>query len=580
MSLGIGRAFGAALKGTLKGVYEGGIVPEDARREKYTTAALNANVKKALKLEDERIKANKASREEIEQVKALEGMTNLQGKVLSEAERTKVVQTMKATGMDFDDVMEGFEIVSDKDAKVTPGKPVIYKLGEVSAMEVEEGTGWFSAGRNQQISEDVAKLLKMSGVDTEVSVPTPNTVEGVRLTPKQKDAKYEGFDYGTFTIEKDGQAIIVQGILNPELSPNEGRLYLDPETNSYKPVPPEGKWNGKTATKTITKMDASDFEVNQEYANNAIKQDTKLAVNSAKYNEGVASGQILMDGLDRLAKIALRDESYASLTSFFGNVSKGIKNEIAGFKFVFQGDDVSEQEAYEADTLNIRNTDGTVNLGRASKVMDALETQYNSIAGALSNAEDVASNRKLMEIMALRMAIAEIVVDGDARPSDFDVQSRMGAYLATSKKGFLKLANETIRATQSKLDARRKSLMISPAITLAVKDANNPEYTAQERAAAERFVSGYAPSFDRQIKLPSFTEEGFDTSQFVDPPKNIDQPTVETFTKEDGQQVKRVIMSDGSYLKDENGVVLELPSTTRDEAILKFATERATKGQE
>ena len=579
MGLGIGRAFGLAVKGTLKGVYEGGVVPEERKRETYTTAALNANIKKALKLEDERIKASKEAREEIEKVKALEGATNSSGKVLTEVERTAVVRQAKAMDMDVYDLLEEFEVVTSKDAKIIPGKPVIYKLGQVADFEDREDAGFFAAGRNKQISEDVAKLLKASGVETEVQIPTPNTVEGVKLTRKQKDNAYEGFEYGSYTIKQDGELKVVAGILNPELDPSKGRLFLNTETNKYEEVPADAKWNGTTPKTTISKPFSQTLEVYNNYDAGAAKRDPRLSVRAADYREAVSAGNTLMEGLERMSKLALDDRNYSSLMSLFGSVSRGLKNEFAGFNFVFANNDVTENAAYEADSLNIRNADGTLNVDNATTLLNTLGKRYNILEkDLLKKAEDISSNRQLMEIQALRMAIAEIVVDGDTRPSDFDVQSRMRAYRTNGSTSFLKLANETIEKTKTTLNNRRNIVSGSAAIKAAMLDQNDKNLNDLEKEAAKRFINTYAPTLETALKLPSFTQQGFDTDQFVNPPKNLDQPIIELHTKEDGTKVKRVIMPDGGYLRD-GGKVLEAPETMPDEAMMKVASELLKKEQ-
>lgn len=571
------RGLGAAFSGASKGAAKAAVL-EDERRVDLSKTVYADMVTQSDTFLERKQKILDEIDEEKQLVASLEGMV-VNGKPLTLVERQGLVRFALANNYDAPaKVLEDFEMNTEEGARIINTKGATKKVATRTPQE-DDSTLLFGS-RTKAATEDALKLLKATGRDIDVTMPSRTSVEGVRFKLKDTDNKYKDFDYGSFTMKNSkGELAVVQGILNPEISPSEGRLYLDPETNSYKPVPSDAEWNGKTPTRTISQNDSTFNEVARAYTADVLKIDSKLDVRSAEYREAVASGNVLMSSLQRLSEIALKDENYSSLMALFGSASRGVKNQLAGIKFVFAGNGVSEEEAYEADTLNIRNADGTLNVGRASDVLDELDKQMQTLQNeTLSRAEDISSNRDLMEIMALRMAIAEIVVDGDARPSDFDVQSRMKGYLANGSEKFMKLANETIAKTQSTLANRRNALEDSPALVAARNDTTDSRLNELEQAAAQRFIDLYAPSLDSALELPEFTQQGFDTSQFVDPPERTDQPIIEFHTKEDGTKVKRVIMPDGGYLRD-GGKILEAPETMPNEAIMNVASELLKKEQ-
>jgi len=206
----------------------------------------------------------------------------------------------------------------------------------------------------------------------------------------------------------------------------------------YVTAPASAKWLGATPKRTIDMLETpTQIAKNTDVAKDMLILDKDLHKNTYVYNERVAAAGKLFAGLDRMSEFALKKETYSTLMNVFGTVSRGVKNEIAGFKFVFAGDGVTEEQAKEADSLNIRNEDGTVNIANAKNVMNTLDAKIEAIEGITNKAERISRQREMMETMALRLAIAEVVTDGDARPSDFDVQARMRNYLATSAPSFI-----------------------------------------------------------------------------------------------------------------------------------------------
>lgn len=579
MAIGLGRALGYALKGTLEGV-AAATTKEDKFRQDLTKTTYASAMERFQELEDARIKQDADIKDEIDTVKMLMS-NNFGGKVLTEAEATAAYQFSKKMGLSLDKVFEQYDFSGTDTAKVSRGADTKKSIVPKKRVDVASLGSEFAedsliaTGRWDQVDDDTRRWLKSSGITDSVSMRGESIVEGVKITPKSGDNPYKGFKYGAYEFtDASGDTKVVQGILNSELDPNKGRLFLNLETNKYEPVPANAVWRGETARKQINiEDDPRQFEMNATTTAMFLKSDKDLPKLSAQYRDQVAAGVTLIDGLDRMSKYALKEQNYSGLVSVLGSISRGVKNEIAGFSFAFSNDNVSEADALAADSLNIRNPDGSVNNSRALAVIDSLDTRMNSIEAITDKAERVSRERELMETMALRLAIAEIVADGDARPSDFDVQSRLRNYLSNSGEAFIEKAKETIAKTRATLDAKRNVVAQSPAIRSATGSLEIKDLTDLERNATQHFLDMYAPTLDSTLPTPSFLQDGFDSSQVSTETVDPDQPIVETVTNSAGQEVKRVIMPDGSYLK-QGGTVLEIPATVDDSSILGVAMKQ------
>jgi hypothetical protein len=572
MAIGIGKAILAGLTGAAQGAATLALA-EDERRKEDTQLTFKAGLKAAETYQELRNESNKELNEELELVEIFKD-TIVNGQPIGRAGATALVRGAKARGYDNpDEMLKDYTLSGEGTLEIqTPTK--ISVIPEGIDLEKDDG-GFFAKGRTKSVVSDVESLFKASNISTKFEIPQKPKVSGITFARKDGGQLYEGFKYGAYEItDAAGNSKVVQGILNPELDPTKGRLFLNLETNKYEPVPANAVWRGETARKQINiEEDPSQFEMNATASAMYLKSDKDLPKNSAEFRDQVAAGVTLIDGLDRMSKYALKEQNYSGLVSVLGSISRGVKNEIAGFSFLFSNDNVSKADALEADSLNIRNPDGSVNNARALAVIDSLDTRINNIESITDTAERISRERELMETMALRLAIAEIVADGDARPSDFDVQSRLRNYLSNSGEAFIEKAKETIAKTKKTLATKRNVVSESPAIISARRNVEVKDLTDLERNATQHFLNMYAPTLESALPVPSFLQEGFDKSQVSTETVNPDQPIVEVVVNSAGQKVKRVIMPDGSYLKQGNSV-LEVPATVDDSSILSVAIKK------
>ena len=567
MGLSLGRALGYALKGTATG-FAKAAQAEDERRDKYTQVTLASSIKKAQANEKLRIEKEAEAMEEIEAVRDIMKFAP-NDKPLTRAEATQVFKTAKNLGMKAEDVIKNFKIASDQGAgiKYVEGSTKT-ALPDAKDMTFEDTGGLFAQGASESILNTTKELLKGTGYEDTIQMPKKSIVEGVTLTPLDMD-KYKGFEYRTYTVtDADGTVRKgVPGLFNPEKGV-EGRILWDVEKNDYVQAPAKAVPEPKT-TKTVT-----DEDITARYTAlipELIKADKKFPNLLGAHSTKIEGAQTVMDGLDRMSEYALNDQNYSVLAGTIGSISRGVKNEIAGFTFTFSGDQFSEQDSYDADTLKLRKADGTVDVDRATGILSSLEGELNRLS-TLERAEGISRASQIMEIQALRLAVAELVTDGDARPSDFDVQSRIKGYLANSPTKFVELAEEKVAQLESQLAASRNKIKVNPVYTSATSLITSKDADADSKQALQLYVSGsIEPVLNQTITKPSFLTEGFDKKQLSDKPIDLEQPIIEVVGEGDKAR-KRVIMPDNSYLKD-GGKVLELPVSADDRDIYKLVEE-------
>ena len=567
MGLSLGRALGYALKGTATG-FAKAAQAEDERRDKYTQVTLASSIKKAQANEKLRIEREAEALEEVEAVKDIMKFAP-NGKLLTKAEATQVYKTSKNLGMKAEDVIKNFKIASDQGAgiKYVEGSTKT-ALPDAKDMTFEDTGGLFAQGASESILNTTRELLKGTGYEDTIQMPKKSIVEGVTLTPLDMD-KYKGFEYRTYTVtDADGTVRKgVPGLFNPEKGV-EGRILWDVEKNDYVQAPAKAVPEPKT-TKTVTDEDI--VSISAKIIPDLIKANKKFPDILGAHSEKVEGAQNVVNGLERMSEYALDDQNYSVLAGTIGSISRGVKNEIAGFTFVFSGDQFSEQDSYDADTLKLRNGDGTLNVERANAIIGSLDDRVNSLS-TLERAEGISRASQMMETQALRLAIAELVADGDARPSDFDVQTRIKNYKADSPTKFVELATLKVRELKEEINTSRNKVKMNEVYTQAKTLVESKDADATSKQVLQLYISGsIEPILNQTITTPSFLTEGFDKTQLSDKPVDLEQPIIEVVGEGDKAR-KRIIMPDNSYLKD-GGKVLELPVSSDDRDIYQLVEE-------
>lgn len=561
MSIGFGRAIASALGGTLEGLAESA-VREDEKRDELSKVILAQRIKnreKALELSQEQTQALQDENESVTSLMTVQ----VNGKPMSRAEATRVYRTARDLKVDPLKILEQYSIESEAGGKIVdvPSKKKTIADQTVAALAEEEG-GLFAKGRAKDIDATANRLLRAAGYQEEIAVPQAPKVTGVTLKPKADPSKYKptlvtavntatkevvqdvvqvlgfdennspkieyftqggqpfvpgenivitdnpsaytkkdeptGFQIGSFTITdaESNEPRVVEGRLNP----NTGiREILDDETGKYVAAPTSATWNGKTPTVTKEETDPRFSEVYSEVKKTVFEGKGSKAFSdlSGEYLSQRAGVRTLFENYEILAPLALDRRNYSVLNRTIGSFVTGAQNEFAGISsvFMFNADANGQPQPTEFDGLG---------------VLSQLQASEEGLRGA----QDAASKAKLMENLALQMAIADIIADGDPRPSDFDVRARMDSYRASSPESFLRTAKATIQRKLNALNGKLETIKETGTYKELVANSQDPAMSDFEKNAYNRLLNIYAPATTENIELPSFMSADFDASQY------------------------------------------------------------------
>jgi len=564
MAVGFGRAIAAAVAGGLTGLGEAALRRDEKRAEDSKLVYASA-VKEADRMREKREELIDASIAERKKVQALM-LTNVDGKRLNEAEALAVVKRADALGIDNpEDVLEKYNITSGDQTTIVevPGKT--RKVEVETEGLIAEGRGRTIFGDDREVVSSKARdLLKATGRDLEFEMPAERRVAGVTFEPKPDPSKYKpslvqvvntdtkevvqdvvqtisfdannqpkieyhttdgskftpgenmvvtdnpsaytkkdtptGFQIGSYTIldPETEEPRAVEGRINP----NTGiREILDDKTGKYVSAPATARWNGKTPTVTRQEEDPRFFEVyagvkDSVFEGKGSKQFTDLTSEYLSQRGGV---ETLFKNYEILAPLALDRRNYSVLNRSIGSFVTGAQNEFAGISsvFMFETDENGQPKPTEFDGLGILS-------------------QLQENEAGLRGAQDAASKAKLMENLALQMAIADIIADGDPRPSDFDVRARMDQYRASSPKSFLRNSRSTIQRKMNALESKLATIKETGTYRELIANSQDSSMSDMEIRAYNRLKDIYTPPTTEGIELPTIMQDDFDPSQYTE----------------------------------------------------------------
>ena len=158
---------------------------------------------------------------------------------------------------------------------------------------------------------------------------------------------------------------------------------------------------------------------------------------------------------------------YARSVTLPGRVAAFAQVEIAGLQEIFEKD---------SDTKKDRSSQ----LADASKFINGL--------GPLDRITDVAIQRKVLDLIFFRAAVAMLAADKDTRPSDKDIALRMQVFSANSSKEMLEKMKVNLERAEQALDLSTQQFAATP---LSKYIAINRVEGAGDIRIVEFFVKGY-----------------------------------------------------------------------------------------
>jgi hypothetical protein len=563
MAVGFGRAVAAALAGGLTGLGEAA-VRRDEKRDEQSKLVYASAVKEADAIKERRQKLIDDSLAERKKVRALM-LRSVNGERLTEPEALAAVQQADAMGIDDPaEILDKYNIVSEDTATIVESPSETRKVEVETEGLIAEGRGRTIFGDDRDaVTSQAQDLLRATGRDLEFEMPAEREVTGVtfELKPEKEDAKTSivqvvntdtkkvvqevtqqisvvdgvpkieyfnadgskfvpsenlvvtdkptvytkedkptGFQIGSFTIldPETEEPRAVEGRLNPNLGVRE---ILDTDTGKYVPAPNNATWNGKTPTVTRQEDDPRYMEVYTDakksiFEGSGSKQFKDL---TSEYLSQRAGVRTLFANYEILAPLALDRRNYSFLNRSIGSFVTGTQNEFAGISsiFAFNTDENGNPVETEFDGFGILS-----------------QLQENEVG--LRAAQDAASKAKLMENLALQMAIADIIADGDPRPSDFDVRARMDQYRASSPESFLRNSRSTIQRKMNALEGKLTAIKETGTYREMLSLSQSSDMSDLESKAYKELLNTYAPPTTEEITLPAIAQDDFDASQYTD----------------------------------------------------------------
>lgn len=562
MAVGFGRAIAAALAGGATGLGEAAL-RRDEKRDDMSKLVYASAVKESEKMREKRQELIDASMKERKAVRALM-LESVNGKRLNEAEALAVVQRADALGIKEPlKVLQQYNVVSGDEAVIVEGPSETRKVEIETEGLIAEGRGRTIFGDDRKVVTSQAQdLLRATGRDLEFKMPADRMVAGVTFEPKPDPSKYKpslvqvvnmdtkevvqdvvqtisfdannqpkieyhttdgakftpgenmmvtdnpsaytkkdkptGFEPGSYTVldPETDEPLVVEGRYNVNLGIRE---VLDTDTGKFVPAPANARWNGATPTTTRVEEDPRFFEVHNEVKKSVFegKGAKDFTQKSGEYTSQRAGVETLFANYEILAPLALDRRNYSFLNRSIGSFVTGTQNEFAGISsiFMFETDEEGNPVENEFDGFGILS-------------------QLQENEAGLRGAQDAASKAKLMENLALQMAIADIIADGDPRPSDFDVRARMDQYRAQSPESFLRNSRSTIQRKMNALNSKLASIKQTGTYKELVESSQDNRMSEMERAAYTKILNNYAPSTTEDLELPAIMRDDFDVSQY------------------------------------------------------------------
>ena len=169
----------AALSGTATGLAAGAI-REDEERLELSKGIFKAGVTKAA-TEQEGIKDTladiKTENEVVEQVKG----TVIDGKLITEAQARALHRAAKRQNKDVFEILNNYTISGE--GTVASVEPKTVDIVPSGLGEIEDEGGFMQKGRNKDVADQAASLLRAAGIDVTMTKPQLPKVSGVSISP-------------------------------------------------------------------------------------------------------------------------------------------------------------------------------------------------------------------------------------------------------------------------------------------------------------------------------------------------------------------------------------------------------------
>lgn len=169
----------AALSGTATGLAAGAI-REDEERLELSKGIFKAGVTKAA-TEQEGIKDTladiKTENEVVEQVKG----TVIDGKLITEAQARALHRAAKRQNKDVFEILNNYTISGE--GTVASVEPKTVDIVPSGLGEIEDEGGFMQKGRNKDVADQAASLLRAAGIDATMTKPQLPKVSGVSISP-------------------------------------------------------------------------------------------------------------------------------------------------------------------------------------------------------------------------------------------------------------------------------------------------------------------------------------------------------------------------------------------------------------
>lgn len=479
MALSIGKGLLYALSGAAKGA-EKAAKAEDEKRDELSKAALES----ALKRKESALAMAKELKEKSEGQQRF--MQAYAGQQVGEAKisRAEALRLYEITGGDDTKVPDAIKDGLIKISGAGDVKEITSTEGGIDTedMAIEESKGLFSGGRAEGVKKRVEAGMEARGISADgVTMPTTYQATGVQvgdISNTTEGDRFEQASAGTWSwTDEQGNTQTAQGFLD---SKTGERVIWDSESGDYVPAPATANFQkATTRTESVPTYEEAIAEIGK-----LIEKPTRDAM--VDVSEKAKGFNLLKDNYERLADLALDANNYPRITEFVGNLVKNVELEISGIKFL-----AGEEGNVQRDSSYWMNQ----------------VSEINKTVNALSGAKDVASNQKLMEAMALRMAINDLVSSGDSRPSDFDVRSRLKMYLAKSPEEFIKQAEQNLANARSQFNESTRALQSMGGFALVKGLAEDPKVSPTSRDAAAALVSAYTQGSKSVLEEPAFVTQ-------------------------------------------------------------------------
>jgi hypothetical protein len=434
---------------------------------------------------------------------------------------------LRATGRDLEFEMPADRMVADvtferkaEEEDITRYKPeqmplVNRKTGKV----VDEVRVSYEYGANGELKTNITtidgKPLPKEYTDNPDLVPTKNPSH---YAPKNGDTG-TGTEYGTFSFinPQTGETDTARGRFNVRTGL---RQIWSIENNKHVDAPADYTWEGALPTKSedVTE-DPNEYamltaEAEESLKNNAGWPSFKKA--SGDYVTRRRGARQFADMADLMAPYAQDRENYSVLFTSLGALSSSLKTEAAGLSSLFplktdsNGNPIPTEIDARAATKRLED--------ESLSLVEALDS------GVLKAAEIANTRRKLMQNIAMRMAIAEIQADNESRPSDFDVKSRLEQYQATSPLRFAELIKTKSAEMQISLENDALAIQENPVYTTIIQRSQSNKYSPTMRDVYTDIAEQYAP-VSTPIEGPKFLQDENALNQFSD--EDVTKPTAE-----------------------------------------------------